>query len=201
MKKKIVFLFFSLSIALIVLKFLWNGEKYLNDGLYTGPIEQHQRALLTENFPIRPDGLSKATAILKTAYGSIEIKFYPKHAPKTVKRIVKLIQSEYYDGLIFHRVIPNFVIQTGDPSKTGSGGSGQTIMAEFNKLPHIKGTVAMARSKEIHSADSQFYIALSSLPHLDEKYTVFGQVTKGTDILSKIKRGDKIISFSFHHSL
>lgn len=140
--------------------------------------------------------LSQKGAILKTVHGNIIIKFYPKHAPNTVTRIMTLIEKGFYNGLKFHRVIPNFVVQTGDPTATGTGGSGQNLKAEFNEIQHIRGTVAMARAQDPDSADSQFYIALSTLPHLDQKYTVFGQVVQGIDILPRIEKGDKILNFS-----
>ncbi|MFZ8999657.1 MAG: peptidylprolyl isomerase [Bacteriovoracaceae bacterium] len=140
--------------------------------------------------------LSLKKAILKTIHGNITIKFYPKHAPNTVTRFMNLVENGFYNGLKFHRVIPNFVVQTGDPTGTGTGGSGQKLKAEFNEIQHIKGTVAMARAQSPDSGDSQFYIALSTLPHLDKKYTVFGQVTKGLEILDKISKGDQILNFS-----
>ena len=140
-------------------------------------------------------GLSRMEAVLQTVHGPLEIRFYLQKAPKTVARITELIRSKFYDGLIFHRVIPNFVVQGGDPSGTGTGGSGQTLSAEFNDIPHIKGTMAMARTSDTDSADSQFYIALSRLKHLDGKYTVFAQVTEGLEVIDKIRKGDKIISF------
>jgi cyclophilin family peptidyl-prolyl cis-trans isomerase len=144
------------------------------------------------------DGLSTSLSIIKTVHGNIVFKYYPKQAPSTVTRVIGLIKSGFYDGLIFHRVIPDFVVQTGDPTNTGRGGSGQKLKAEFSKLQHIKGTVAMARSRsDIDSADSQFYISLATLPHLDEKYTVFGQVVEGLEILDKIKKDDKIISVEY----
>ncbi|MFG1593024.1 peptidylprolyl isomerase [Halobacteriovorax sp. CON-3] len=143
-------------------------------------------------------GLSESEGIIKTSHGNITFKFYPKKAPNTVARIIQLIQSGFYDGLSFHRVIPNFVIQTGDPTATGSGGSGKKIQAEFNNISHVTGTMAMARTlTDENSADSQFYIALTALPHLDNKYTVFGQVVDGLEILKKVKKGDKIISIEY----
>ena len=142
-------------------------------------------------------GLSLAGAVLQTAHGAITIRFYPEKAPKTVARITSLIQSKFYDGLTFHRVVPDFVVQGGDPKGTGTGGSGQKLQAEFNDIPHIKGTVAMARrGDDIHSADSQFYIALKRLQDLDRQYTVFGQVTEGLEVVEQIQQGDKMISFT-----
>ena len=151
----------------------------------------------TSQLKVDHKGLSKSKATIKTAYGNIVLRFYPKQAPHTVTRIIELINKGFYDGLTFHRVIPNFVIQGGDPTATGTGGSGQKLKAEFNDIQHIKGTLAMARSEDINSADSQFYIALTTLPHLDKKYTVFGQVVDGLDILNKVKRGDKMLNISF----
>ena len=141
-------------------------------------------------------GLSLAKATLTTAYGPLTIRFYPEKAPQTVARIAELIQNKFYDGLTFHRVVPNFVVQGGDPSGTGSGGSGQNLPAEFNDIPHIKGTVAMARKQDPGSGDCQFYIALSRLEHLDGQYTVFGQVVEGLEVVDQIRQGDKIVSFT-----
>jgi len=139
--------------------------------------------------------LSKVRAVMKTVYGNIEFKFYPKEAPNTCIRIAQLIEKGFYDGLPFHRVISNFVIQTGDPTNTGHGGSGYKLRPEFNSIQHVRGTIAMARAEsDPGSADSQFYIALSTLAQLDGKYTVFAQVTSGEELLEKIKQGDKIIS-------
>ena len=155
-----------------------------------------QSAIRAENLQIDPSGMSHAKAILKTVHGDIVFKFYPEKATHTVTRIMQLIQSGFYNGLSFHRVIPNFVIQGGDPSGNGTGGSGIKLKAEFNSIQHIKGTVAMARAADKHSADSQFYIALSTLPHLDQSYTVFGQVVEGEAILDKVAKGDKILSMT-----
>lgn len=143
-------------------------------------------------------GLSLAYATIKTAYGNIKFHFYPKEAPNTTTRIIQLINQGFYDGITFHRVVPNFVIQGGDPTGTGMSGSGQNLKAEFNKIPHIKGTVAMARASDPDSADSQFYIALNTLPDLNENYTVFGQVTEGLEIIDQIKVGDVMVSVVFN---
>lgn len=139
-------------------------------------------------------GLSRIKVVIKTINGNIVFKFYPKKAPATVSRIAQLVTSGFYDNLTFHRVIPGFVIQGGDPTGTGSGGSGTLLKAEFNDIPHVRGTVAMARAQDINSADSQFYIALSTLPHLDNNYTVFGQVVEGDEFLDKVLPNDKILS-------
>ncbi|MFQ5456584.1 MAG: peptidylprolyl isomerase [Nitrospirota bacterium] len=128
---------------------------------------------------------------IKTDKGDIIFEMYPDIAPKTVARIIELIKQDFYNGLIFHRVIPGFVIQGGDPKGNGTGGTGKKLPAEFSKKKHLLGTVAMARrSDDINSSDSQFYICLAPQPHLDGKYTVFGQVIKGLDVIKEIAKGD-----------
>lgn len=123
--------------------------------------------------------------------GRIVIEFYPLDAPNTVDNFIKLAKKGYYNNLTFHRVIPKFVAQGGDPNGDGSGGPGYTIKAEFNLQKHLKGTVAMARKpNNIDSAGSQFYICLEPLPSLDNQYTVFGQVVEGMDIVNGIQKGD-----------
>jgi peptidyl-prolyl cis-trans isomerase B (cyclophilin B) len=138
-------------------------------------------------------------AIIETKFGTIELAFFPDKAPKHVENFIKLAKSGFYNGTIFHRVIPGFVIQGGDPntkkedtSQYGMGGPGYTVKAEFNDRPHERGTLSMARSQDPNSAGSQFFIVLARTPHLDGKYTVFGQVIKGMDVVDKIvslKRG------------
>jgi len=129
-------------------------------------------------------------AVIQTEKGEIVFKFYPEDAPNTVANFIKLARQGFYDGLTFHRVVPGFVVQGGDPKGDGTGGPGYTIKAEFNTRSHITGTVAMARGKDPDSAGSQFYICLARAPHLDGHYTVFGQVTKGMDVVQALKVGD-----------
>jgi peptidylprolyl isomerase len=137
----------------------------------------------------------KATiARIKTVHGDIVFNFYPKEAPNTTRRLKELISKGFYNGLKFHRVIPGFVIQGGDPKGNGTGGSGKNLVAEFNHHKHVPGTLAMARSSDPNSADSQFYISLGTHPHLDNKYTVFGFVKSGIEVAKKITSGDKMIS-------
>ncbi|MBL7715675.1 MAG: peptidylprolyl isomerase [Bdellovibrionales bacterium] len=139
-------------------------------------------------------GLSKATVTLTTTHGTIKFRFYTNDAPNTVKRILELVQQGFYNGLTFHRVVQNFVIQGGDPQGDGRGGSGQRLKAEFSQTrKHIEGAVAMARGQDPDSADSQFYITLAPQPHLDGQYTIFGQVTEGMDVVRKIQVGDKML--------
>ncbi len=129
-------------------------------------------------------------AVIEMDAGKIVIEFYDKDAPSTVANFVKLAKQGYYDGLTFHRVVPGFVVQGGDPKGNGSGGPGYTIKDEFNSRKHLTGTVAMARTPAPNSAGSQFYITLAPQPPLDGKYTVFGQVVEGMDLVMKIKVGD-----------
>jgi cyclophilin family peptidyl-prolyl cis-trans isomerase len=154
--------------------------------------------IAVENLKTDIGGLSTTSATLKTVHGDIVFRFYTKAAPRTSARIMQLIQNKFYDGLVFHRAIPNFIIQTGDPTGTGYGGSGTKLQAEFNELQHIKGTMALARGMDKNSADSQFYICLTTLPHLDGKNTVFGQVVDGIDILPKLSKGDRILSITLN---
>ncbi|NDD91109.1 peptidylprolyl isomerase [bacterium] len=139
-------------------------------------------------------GLSKSTVIITTTKGVMKYKFYSKDAPKTVARMVELIQQGFYNGLTFHRVVPGFVIQGGDPSGNGTGGSGKKLPAEFNSRRHVEGSVAMARAADPNSADSQFYISLGRHPHLDGQYTVFGQLVEGQSVASQIAVGDRMTS-------
>jgi peptidylprolyl isomerase len=140
------------------------------------------------------NGFSKSTAIFNTTKGPFKFKFYPKDAPNTVNRIAQLIQQGFYNGIVFHRVVPGFVAQTGDPTGTGAGGSGVKLKAEFNDRHHQEGSVAMARTSDPDSADSQFYITFGPQPSLDHQYTVFGQVIEGMDNVRQLQKGDKITS-------
>jgi peptidyl-prolyl cis-trans isomerase B (cyclophilin B) len=126
--------------------------------------------------------------------GEIKFDFFPEDAPKTVENFVTLARKGFYDGLTFHRVEPGFVVQGGDPQGNGMGGPGYKIKAEFNKQKHVRGAVAMARSNDPDSAGSQFYIVLAPANFLDGKYTVFGMVTSGMDVVDKIRVGDKMKS-------
>jgi cyclophilin family peptidyl-prolyl cis-trans isomerase len=131
-------------------------------------------------------------AVIETSKGTIKFRFFSADAPKTCENFITLAGKGFYNGLTFHRVEPNFVIQGGDPNGNGSGGPGYNIKAEFNKNPHLEGTVAMARASDPDSAGSQFYICLAPAPFLDGKYTVFGQVTEGLDVVHKIAIGDRM---------
>jgi len=136
----------------------------------------------------------KKTCVLETEKGTLVIQMYPGVAPRTVARISELADSGFFDGIVFHRVVADFVVQAGDPTCTGEGGSGRTIPAEFSQLHYIRGSVGMARDDDVNSNDSQFFICITDQPHLDGKYTLFGQVIRGEEVLDKIRQGDKILS-------
>lgn len=134
-----------------------------------------------------------AHVAIDTKFGTIEIKLLPYVAPNHVRRFIHLTKLGFYDGTLFHRVIPGFMIQGGDPntlggkkSTYGAGGPGYTIDAEFNNQPHIRGAVSMARGQGDNSAGSQFFIVTKSSRFLDRKYTLFGRVTKGMHVADKI---------------
>ena len=123
-------------------------------------------------------------------YGQVVIELRPDLAPKHVARIKELAESGFYDGIIFHRVIAGFMAQSGDPTGTGRGGSGQKLNAEFTKTPFKRGTVGMARSSAINSGDSQFFICFTTVPTLDGQYTVWGEVVKGMEFVDQIQKGE-----------
>jgi len=122
--------------------------------------------------------------------GRVVIEMLPDKAPNHVARIKELTRQEFYDGVPFHRVIDGFMAQTGDPTGTGRGGSGQNIAAEFNDVPHVRGTVSMARAGHPDSADSQFFIVFDRAPWLDGQYTAWGRVVSGMEYVDAIKKGD-----------
>jgi peptidylprolyl isomerase len=129
------------------------------------------------------------TLYLDLPDGRVVIQMRPDIAPKHVARIKELVRQGFYDGLTFHRVIPGFMAQTGDPSGDGTGGSGKHLKAEFSKAPHVRGTVSMARASDPDSGDSQFFICFNTVPNLDGQYTVWGQVISGMEFVDKIKAG------------
>ena len=135
----------------------------------------------------------KQSAVITLDNGqAIRIEFFPEDAPKTVENFVTLAKKGFYNGLTFHRVVPDFVVQGGCPKGNGTGGPGYQIKAEFNKQKHVRGSVAMARSQHPDSAGSQFYITYGATPHLDGNYTVFGKVVSGMEHVDRIKQGDKM---------
>ena len=131
------------------------------------------------------------TLYLDVPAGRVVIALRPDLAPGHVARIKELARQKFYDGIVFHRVIPGFMAQTGDPRGDGTGGSGKKLKAEFNSAKHVRGTASMARAQSPDSADSQFFICFKPAPFLDGKYTVWGQVTSGMEHIDAIKKGDE----------
>jgi peptidyl-prolyl cis-trans isomerase B (cyclophilin B) len=155
------------------------------DAQETGDIKVTDKA---EETVARADG-----AIIETKYGNIEIKFFPDVAPGHVDNFIKLAKEGFYDGTIFHRVIPGFMVQGGDPNSKGpnkatygTGGPGYNIKAEFNGKSHVRGIISMARSQDPDSAGSQFFIIVKDSIFLDRQYTVFAKVVEGMDVADKI---------------
>jgi len=137
--------------------------------------------------------MAETSAVIETKFGNLSLRFFPDAAPNHVKNFIDLAKKGFYDGTLFHRVIPGFMIQGGDPntrnpdrSKHGMGGPGYTVKAEFNDRPHKKGTLSMARSTDPNSAGSQFFICVAPASFLDKQYTVFGEVVSGMDVADKI---------------
>jgi peptidylprolyl isomerase len=130
------------------------------------------------------------TLYLDLEAGRVVIAMRPDVAPKHVARIKELARQGFYDGVIFHRVIAGFMAQTGDPTGTGMGGSGKNLEAEFNNLPHMRGTVSMARAGDPNSADSQFFICFNRSAFLDGEYTVWGRVISGMEFVDTIALGE-----------
>ena len=132
------------------------------------------------------------TLTLETTKGKVVIAMRPDLAPGHVARIKELVKEGFYDGIVFHRVIDGFMAQTGCPHGTGTGGSGKKLKAEFNKEPHVRGTVSMARAANPDSGDSQFFICFDDARFLDNQYTAWGNVIEGMDNVDKIKRGEPV---------
>ncbi|MDF2621970.1 MAG: peptidyl-prolyl cis-trans isomerase cyclophilin type [Xanthobacteraceae bacterium] len=137
---------------------------------------------------------AETTLLLETTQGPVKIRLRPDLAPGHVARISELAKEGFYDGVPFHRVIEGFMAQTGDPTGTGRGGSGQKLKAEFNKGRHVRGTVSMARAQHPDSGDSQFFICFSDASFLDGQYTVWGEVIEGMENVDKIKRGEPVMN-------
>ncbi len=162
--------------------------------------------LLTAAMPVAAGSAEKAgqetRAVIETAHGAIEIKLFPDKAPKHVENFLRLAKDGFYDGTIFHKVVPGFKVQGGDPytkinwntytgccpdkRRFGMGGPGWTVPAEFNDTPHKRGIVSMARFQDPDSAGSQFFIVIKDSPFLDGQFTAFGEVTKGMDVVDRI---------------
>jgi peptidyl-prolyl cis-trans isomerase B (cyclophilin B) len=137
--------------------------------------------------------MAETKAVIETKFGNMELRFFPDVAPNHVNNFINLAKKGFYDGTTFHRVIPGFMIQGGDPNskdpdspRLGMGGPGYTVKAEFNNRPHKRGILSMARAADPDSAGSQFFICVADAPFLDRQYTVFGEVVSGLDVADKI---------------
>ncbi len=139
-----------------------------------------------ENARAEPD--PENTLVMELKGGTVVIEMLPDLAPKHVARIRELTRQGFYDGVVFHRVLPGFMAQTGDPTGTGTGGSGQNLPAEFTAEPFVRGVVGMARAGQPDSADSQFFIMFDAVSSLNNNYTVWGRVTEGMEAVDKIKK-------------
>ena len=159
----------------------------------TGVIKMPSQPPKSYNSPIPMtiDVNKKYTALIKTARGDLALELYPQDAPVTVNNFVTLARKGFYNGLTFHRVIPDFMAQGGDPNGTGTGGPGYTFQDEFSSRTHQAGSLSMANSGA-NTNGSQFFICYTPQPHLNGKHTVFGQLTQGMDVLKKLVNGDKM---------
>lgn len=151
--------------------------------------------------PVDPRSLPD-TALIETTKGFIEIEFYREHAPITIKNFEHLARKGFYNNLLFHRVVENFVVQGGDPAGTGKGGPGYTLPPEFSDIKHIRGTIGQARmASEVNpgrtSNGSQFYICMKRAPHLDGLYTVFARVINGIEVVDSLTEEDRIKAIHF----
>jgi peptidyl-prolyl cis-trans isomerase B (cyclophilin B) len=137
--------------------------------------------------------MAETKAVIETKFGNMELRFFPDAAPNHVNNFIELAKKGFYNGSTFHRIIPGFMIQGGDPNskdpdnpRVGMGGPGYTVKAEFNNRPHRRGTLSMARAADPDSAGSQFFICVADASFLDRQYTVFGEVVSGMDVADKI---------------
>src|SRR5687767_5905722 len=174
---------------------LVTGLLSLGLGLTAGYGQNEKKETKTE--PAKQEAKAVTTnevAVIKTSAGEMTVEFWTDVAPKTVENFKTLAKKGFYDGTAFHRIIKGFMVQGGDPltkdpaaeARWGTGDPGYKIKAEFNDRPHVKGVLSMARSANPDSAGSQFFICLDAAPHLDKKYTAFGKVSKGLDVLENI---------------
>lgn len=162
----------TIIIAVSITFYLWFGSNNTN-----------------EDMTMTASGNGDIILIELSTGGTVKINTFPDKAPNHVARIKELANSGFYDGVVFHRVIDGFMAQTGDPTGTGSGGSGKNIKAEFNDVAHVRGVLSMARAQDPNSADSQFFIVLADSFHLDGQYTAWGEVIEGMELVDAIPKG------------
>ena len=155
------------------------------------PAQRRSDYKAAEDMKLDPN--KRYAVTIETNKGVIKCELYPRLAPKHVNSFVFLACQGYFDGLTFHRYVPGFVIQGGDPRGDGTGGPGYRLPAEFNATKHVPGVLSMARTNDPNSAGSQFFIMLGTHPHLDGQYTVFGKVTEGMDVVQEIRARDPMM--------
>ncbi|MQY71893.1 peptidylprolyl isomerase [bacterium] len=158
------------------------------------PQDRIEVALAVKDEDIELQGNEKAT--IETNKGAIVVKLYSKDAPNTVRNFIRLAESGFYDGLIWHRYEPGFVLQGGDPLGNGSGNAGYNIDFEPNPKKHVTGAMCMARGPAKNSASCQFYICLADKPHLDGNYVVFAKTVECMDVVNELRRGDTIVKIT-----
>lgn len=195
MNKKIIYAIVGIIVVVIAAWLIFKQDSQPNEELNTNQtnqtMNQTDTPTQTETQTPATDAITGDTVIMEVKdFGTIKIKLNTGAAPKTAANFLKLVNEQFYDGLTFHRIAQDFVIQGGDPKGDGTGGPGYTVPAEIG-LKHTKGSIAMARlgdqvNPNKESSGSQFYIALNDLPMLDGQYTVFGQVIEGMDVVAKI---------------
>ncbi|MEK7398033.1 MAG: peptidylprolyl isomerase [Candidatus Poribacteria bacterium] len=196
MFRKIMLRVMIITLAISLVPIVACGKKEQAKDTSTPPVKQAPTTIGAAKSAtpapqvLKPDPEKLVAVIEMKKGGRIAFEFYPKDAPGTVDNFIKLANKGFYNGLKFHRVIPGFMAQGGDPLGSGMGGPDYTIKDEFNSRKHLKGTVAMAKTLEPDSAGSQFYICFEPQPSLDGKYTVFGQVIEGIDVVDGIQKGD-----------
>jgi peptidyl-prolyl cis-trans isomerase B (cyclophilin B) len=178
MQKRIIMKMAAIALMLGGSFFLGMGVLFAADKVQTGKVE----------------GMKSPTVTIKTKFGDMDVVLFPDKAPKHVENFIQLAKSGFYNGTIFHRIIPGFMIQGGDPNTKdlnkpetyGQGGPSQRLKAEFNDVPHRRGILSMARTNDPNSAGSQFFIVVKDSNFLDGQYTVFGEVVKGMEVADKI---------------
>ncbi|MFH1834718.1 MAG: peptidylprolyl isomerase [Methanobacteriota archaeon] len=179
------------------------GGETLDDRLTTLIKRTTTTTVISEETEIvGEETMGEKYAVIETDKGTIKAKLYTEKAPISTKNFIELAERGFYDGLVFHRVVPNFVIQTGDPTATGTGGSEKTIPLEIHPdLKHELGAFGMARTSDPNSATSQFYIVIGDAGFLDGNYAVFGQTLEGMEVAQKIAQGDKMTNVLIVDSL
>ncbi len=175
---------FSLSISPAMKRAIGKLKKQIKPKSELAAIDKQEKGLKVQSSD------AKNKLYMDLSFGRVVIRMLPKIAPNHVKRISELVKKKFYDGLIFHNVVPGFVAETGDPSGTGVGGTGETLLAELSNTPFVRGLVGMKRDRnDLNSGDSQFFILLGEAKHLQGKYTVWGKIEEGMMLLDRLRTG------------